>query len=130
MSEDDLKECDCCGEMKSDVRTSFIPHVGDTSACAQCRGKDPRATVLHGSEDARLKSPFQEGIDNESSRPETGQHLPRHAGVSVAAVPDLQAGGLSERDRELRPHGVGASTRCASESRDPSSDQAAVAEDE
>jgi hypothetical protein len=39
MREDDLKECDCCGKMKPDVRTSYIPHAGDTSACAECRSE-------------------------------------------------------------------------------------------
>jgi hypothetical protein len=33
----ELKECDCCGEMKPDVTTSFISYAGDTSACEQCR---------------------------------------------------------------------------------------------
>jgi hypothetical protein len=174
MSEDDLKECDCCGEMKPDVRASFIPHAGDTSACAECRGygapQDLRAQAIeecakwHDGQFEKYAKLAKEaadrqdmtsngfhadtaqhhmmsaaalrvrvlhgGIDNESNRPETGEHLPGNAGLSLAAMPDLQAGRLSERDRELRPHGVGASPCGPSEPRDPSSGQAAVAEDE
>jgi hypothetical protein len=33
------RECDVCGEMKDDVSTFFYPTVGDTSACAKCRGE-------------------------------------------------------------------------------------------
>ena len=195
MREDDLKECDCCGKMKPDVRASFLPHAGDTNACAQCRGEDggeamwelsdhddrphynryvevgplslrlsvwpidgdctewtyafqgrssecvaPCKTAeraMRGAEvvlagylrrAARLvaASPSTRMIDNEPSRPETGQYIPGHAGVSVAAVSDLQAGGLSERDRELRPHGVGASPSSPPEPRDPSAHETSV----
>jgi hypothetical protein len=36
----DLRECDCCGEMKEGVRNVYLPHVGDTSACEDCRNPD------------------------------------------------------------------------------------------
>ena len=36
---DSYAECDVCGKMKPDVHTFFSPVVGDTSACAYCRGE-------------------------------------------------------------------------------------------
>jgi hypothetical protein len=33
----DLRECDCCGEKKEGVQNVYLPHVGDTSACEDCR---------------------------------------------------------------------------------------------
>lgn len=33
-----LRECDCCGEMKTDVVLVAHPSFGDTCACAKCRG--------------------------------------------------------------------------------------------
>jgi hypothetical protein len=37
---DGFRECDVCGEMRDDVSTFYYPPVGDTSACAKCRGDD------------------------------------------------------------------------------------------
>lgn len=34
--DDGLRECDCCGEMKSDTRAVCIPHAGDTVVCEDC----------------------------------------------------------------------------------------------
>ena len=31
-----LRECDCCGEMKPDTRAVYIPTVGDTVFCEDC----------------------------------------------------------------------------------------------
>jgi len=36
---DELAECDGCGMMLPDVTTVFSPTMGDTSACAACRGE-------------------------------------------------------------------------------------------
>lgn len=30
------RECDCCGEMKSETRAVYIPTVGDTVVCEDC----------------------------------------------------------------------------------------------
>ena len=32
-------ECDCCGERKAGCSYVWLPHVGDTMACLQCRGE-------------------------------------------------------------------------------------------
>ena len=37
---DELAECDGCGMMLPDVTTVFSPTMGDTSACAACRGEE------------------------------------------------------------------------------------------
>ena len=34
---DALRECDCCGEMKPDVKSVHVSYAGDTSACEDCR---------------------------------------------------------------------------------------------
>lgn len=36
---DGIKECDCCGQMKPDVKSIHVSYVGDTSACGKCRGE-------------------------------------------------------------------------------------------
>ena len=38
---EDLKQCDCCGEMKPDVTSSYVSYAGDTSACEDCRNTQP-----------------------------------------------------------------------------------------
>jgi hypothetical protein len=30
------RECDCCGEMKSETRFVYVPSVGDTVVCDDC----------------------------------------------------------------------------------------------
>ena len=30
------RECDCCGEMKSDTRFVYVPMAGDTVICDDC----------------------------------------------------------------------------------------------
>jgi len=34
----DLRECDCCGQYKADVKLIWCDSVGDTLACPKCRG--------------------------------------------------------------------------------------------
>jgi hypothetical protein len=33
-------QCDCCGELKYDCEDVWVPYVGDTHACAACRGDE------------------------------------------------------------------------------------------
>lgn len=35
-----MRECDCCGKIKPDVRMVSLPHVGDTNACEDCRNPE------------------------------------------------------------------------------------------
>lgn len=35
-------ECDCCGKMKYDCEDIYVSYVGDTHACADCRGEGDR----------------------------------------------------------------------------------------
>lgn len=36
VNEDELRECDCCGEMKRNTHTVRVPYAGDTVACEDC----------------------------------------------------------------------------------------------
>ena len=36
-------ECECCGKMKTDCADIYVPYVGDTHACADCRDYDGAA---------------------------------------------------------------------------------------
>lgn len=36
-SGDGLRQCDCCGRMKADVKSVHVSYAGDTNACEDCR---------------------------------------------------------------------------------------------
>lgn len=35
----ELKQCDCCGEMKHGVKSVNVSYAGDTNACEACRNQ-------------------------------------------------------------------------------------------